>query len=319
MIKSIFSYFLRPVSHYSNFFILNFFGFQVFRHFVFRSYLKTIKFFMHLKNITKRRYLKTKYTKILEELESNGCVKVHNLFSNEEFIKLTNLVESINKDLSIYEEVQNKNKVSCFKFFNINFSNKDESGNIKKISEIIYKNKTLNELYFLLNYYQITDSMLSYQKIEPINLDQQEHINSIMHNDRFYEFFKFFISINKVTKNNAAFKYSKKSHRYSLKKHLFEYIGSILESINNISKNHLPILKYNRFYPSKFLNLDITDMETEPNTLIIENGAGFHAAGKFNDINLDRKYIRINPLEESDIYFLPFFLKLKKQLLKFKK
>ena len=56
------------------------------------------------------------------------------------------------------------------------------------------------------------------------------------------------------------------------------------------------------------MKLNVSNIESNKNSLIIENGSGFHAAGEFEDIKMDRKYIRINPLNANHYYYLPFAL-----------
>ena len=307
MLKKLILYFLKPIPHYSNIFLLNFFGFQIIRYFIFRFYIEIKKSLYKAFHKKKFNSLKEEYKSLLNKLNQDGCVIIENIFDEKDFSKIISLTQSI-PDKTLKELREKDNNEPIYKYYNLNHIQCNEFFDSKIFISIIKNNKVISDLFFLLNYSFIENNMVSFQKIKPITLNNQEHINSLLHTDRFYKFHKFFISINDVTKRNAAFKYCKGSQKYNFRKHYFEYIGSILESLNYFIKPIFPLLKYNRYTVKKYLDLKISNIESNKNCLIIENGSGFHAAGKFEDLNNERKYIRINPLNANDYYYLPFAL-----------
>jgi len=312
MIKKSILYFLKPIPHYSNFFILNIFGYQFIRTSIIKLafYLKRLIFIYKYRFRVK--YSTKKYANELQEIENNGYICIPNLFSNEDFLKLKELTDKVkDQNLVKYKEKQHNKKLTIYKYLNLNYSQCSEYFDNEMLHNLIRNNSTICDLFFLLNMTEISNKMISYQKIVPINLQNQKHINSLLHCDRFYSFYKFFISINDINSNNAAFRYCKGSHKYNLKKHIFEFFGSIFESFNNLFGRYVPILKFNRYEVDGFLDLKSTSVDTKSNALIIENGSGFHSAGLFKVLGVNRRYIRINPLEVSSHYYLPFALKLK--------
>ena len=307
MLKKFLLYFLKPIPHYSNVVILNLFGFQIIRFLIFRFYIGTKKALYKKLHYKKFNSLKKEYEILLNKLEKDGCITIENIFSEEDFDIISNLTNRIS-DENLIEYKDDASKSPVFKYYNLNSNQLEKFFDSNIFLSKIKKNKVISDLFFLLNYSNLENNMISFQKIKPVDLENQGHINSQLHTDRFYKFHKFFISINDVKKENAAFKYCKASHKYSLKKHFFEYQGSIFESFNSLFKYFFPILKFDRYLVKDYLKLNVSNIESNKNSLIIENGSGFHAAGEFEDIKMDRKYIRINPLNANHYYYLPFAL-----------
>jgi hypothetical protein len=306
--------FLGPPRQNYEIFLLNFLGFQVLRYlFAF------IKF--KLFNLSKKK------TKEGQSLERNGYVVIKNFLNDDDFNYVINVCQKIENEKKFKIKNYGKKEVHSLDFFE-NDEKKDlDISQVKNIFlEKLINSEIINDVFKILKIDKKQFQNLSYEKIiVGKNFIDDGDEDSQFHSDRFYPCIKIFYYLNDNKTENGAFEYISKSHKFTLKRVVHEYLYSLLICGKKIFKSLILLfdyeLKNNRitFSSKKIKNLyglnSIVVCEAPKNSLIICNNKGFHKRGTLNS-NTSRTHLRMNlyDLQISSIknYLLNFAKKIKK-------
>ena len=271
--------------NYYNSIVLNFFGLQVIRylfHNMIHFIIKQIKYSLNEKN------------KEILDLKNNGITVIENCFEENEF----NLVKKIfEKEIIKVNKLVNKDN-SGIDWSILTFDSETENSDLQEVYETIFNNKKIKKI--ISNALKIKDlgkPMIGFQMLEnPISNEDNKDIQLALHSDRFYPCYKLYLSIDDNNIENGAYRYSRKSHKFSLKRVAHEYEYSIRNSLFNSGFDLKNNVEFSRCVPNKnifsLLYKNTESIVTKKNSVVISNNKGFHSRGKMNK-GSKRKQIRI--------------------------
>lgn len=269
--------------------ILNLFGLQIIRYIL--SYVK-------YNFLSKTKKFQNNF---INDLNENGYVIIKNFFSKKDFQEITDICNSIEEHKLYTEKKYGDKKVLSYDFFLYNDNKFKNSKIIDLFRRISFFNEIL-ELIKVNNQSRIKN--ISFEKIvTPDDFIDMGDIDAEWHADRFYPCIKIFYYLNDNSIENGAFQYLDKSHKFSIKRLIHEYIYSILICYPKLFSKICHIFGYkyknNRFtFTDKKLDelygkKSVVHAEASKNSLIIVNNKGFHKRGIFKS-NKIRSHLRIN-------------------------
>jgi hypothetical protein len=275
--KRLYTNMIGPPRYFSGGLILNLLGYQVIRTLYYH-----IRISLRLQRVN-NRYLPTK----LElEVHKNGYGILENVLSNDALIGLNRLLDSPQL-LSSFKRDNHPcgwtKKVLHAGGSNV-WGSHDEALNI-------YVDEILSNHYF----FEVVER-LSGRKIEvtpeisifewkpeadSIGLAHQFDFEDMFHADVSYPTFKAFLYLNDVNRENGAFSYCPNTHRFGIKRLVFEYFLSLAYYFSNKKYFNEPQPhRFTNWLVNKF-NIKSIPIEGPANTMILANVMGFHKRERF--------------------------------------
>jgi hypothetical protein len=287
--KEIINFLSPPRNHYKVF-ILNLFGFQIFRY---------LSKYIEFKVFNKK--LKKTDNSILDRLNKDGYILLENFLAADEIERIEKFLQKIiDKKILINKKYGDKDVLS---FDLLTYNEVQNDSEVEEVSNIFYAKISQFGLEQIINEKIESLPSLSYENITVgDNFNDTGDLNSEFHADRYYPCLKAFYYLNENKIKNGAFQYIKSSHKYAVSRLIHEYIYSILISLpflKPLAKTFGYVYKNNRFTFSEekisktYGKNSIVSCEGPKNTLVICNNKGFHKRGQFQP-KQTRLHLRMN-------------------------
>ena len=273
-----------PKNYYNNI-ILNILGFQVLRYLFYN-------FFHFIFNHSKTRNIEN--DKKYLELKNEGITVIEDCFSEDDFATIAKVFDS---EIKKEEKICNKDNTGL-NWTILTFDMNTNNHKLKNVHDIVCKNQIIQNIILKsLNIKDIGKPIIAFQMLEnPNDNEDDKDIQLALHSDRFFPCFKLYLSVETNDIKNGAYRYSKRSHRFSLKRLIHEYEFSIRNALLSLGFKIDRDFEYSRCVPKKryFKNFyaNTETISTKKNTVVISNNKGFHSRGKMEK-GTTRKQIRI--------------------------
>ncbi len=265
IINSLIHKIVSPPGRFAGGFILNLFGYHVFRILLFN-----LPFILKNKITLDDSMDK----EVLEQIEKDGIAVINDFFPQDVFLEIKKEYDQLN--IEVVNERRPYMKRSA-----INRGEKHLPA--PRIEKYITNNPFINRIVPAASRKKISivpkvqvERGLFYQ--EDLGKPTTDQESNNLHFDVSYPTFKCFLYMTDTDKNNAAFTYVKGSQKMTLARLWMEYKMSVLFWFREAKLNITPEVSH-AFIEKQ--GMKITPMIGKSNTLVIANTMGFHRRGDY--------------------------------------